>query len=109
MTTSLLLAQTGDYTSLSNSVKDTISYSNALNNSDYFTSARDMQYAQAVAANQFESMNLNLDTELSVLQEIADNTNNMIAALSNLTTAVNALQESSNATASNTSVSRYVS
>ena len=109
MTTSLLLAQSGDYTALSSSVADTISYSSALNNSDYFSSTRDMQYAQAVAANQFESMNVNLDTELSVLQEIALNTNNMIAALSSLTTAVATLQTSSEATAINTAASRYVS
>jgi hypothetical protein len=109
MTTSLLLAQSGDYTALSSSVADTISYSSALNNSDYFSSTRDMQYAQAVAANQFESMNVNLDTELSVLQEIADNTNNMISALSSLTTAVASLQSSSEATAINTAESRYVS
>lgn len=109
MTTSLLLAQSGDYTALSSSVADTVSYSSALNNSDYFSSTRDMQYAQAVAANQFESMNVNLDTELSVLQKIADNTNNMISALSSLTTAVSSLQSSSEATAINTASSRYVS
>jgi len=109
LATSLLLSNADDYTALANSVKDTISYSSALNNSDYFGTLRDMQYAQATAANQFETMNLNLDTELSVLQKIADNTNNMIKALSNLTTAVTALQESTAATANNTATSRYVS
>jgi hypothetical protein len=109
MATSLLLSNANDYAALSSSVKDTINYSSALNNSDYFGSLREMQYAQSVAANQFESMNLNLDDELSVLQTIATNTSDMIAALSNLTSAVKDLQESSSTTASNTAESRYVS
>lgn len=109
MSTSLLLSATDDYTALANSVKDTINYSSALNNSDYFGSLKEMQYAQAVAANQFEGININIEDELSVLQEIASNTKNMITALSNLTTSVNALKESSEQTASNTAESRYVS
>ncbi|MGE4382262.1 MAG: hypothetical protein AB7D41_03595 [Arcobacter sp.] len=109
MNDSLLLSAGTDYTSLAASLKNTIDLSSALNNSDYFGSLSEMQYAQSVAANQFESMNINLDTELSVLQEIANNTNDMIAALSNLTTAVNNLQESSATTASNTAESRYIS
>jgi hypothetical protein len=109
MSTSLLLSATDDYTALANSVKDTINYSSALNNSDYFGSLKEMQYAQAVAANKFEGININIEDELSVLQEIASNTKNMITALSNLTTSVNALKESSEQTASNTAESRYVS
>lgn len=109
MSTSLLLSATDDYTALANSVKDTINYSSALNNTDYFGSLREMQYAQSVAANQFEGININIEDELSVLQEIASNTKNMITALSNLTTSVNALKESSEQTASNTAETRYVS
>lgn len=109
MNATLLLSATDDYTALAKSVKDTINYSSALNNSDYFGSLKEMQYAQSVAANQFESININLDDELSVLQTIASNTNEMIKALSNLTTAVKQLQDSSATTASNTAESRYVS
>lgn len=109
MNATLLLSATDDYTALAKSVKDTINYSSALNNSDYFGSLKEMQYAQSVAANQFESININLDDELSVLQTIASNTNEMIKALSNLTTAVKQLQDSSETTASNTAESRYVS
>lgn len=50
MATSLLLSNGSDYTSLANSVKESINYSSALNNSDYFGSLKDMQYAQSVAA-----------------------------------------------------------
>lgn len=106
MATSLLLSNADDYTALANSVKESINYSSALNNSDYFGSLRDMQFAQSVAANNFENININLEDELSVLQKIANNTNEMIDALSNLTSAVKTLNESSSATASNTAVSR---
>ncbi len=106
MATSLLLSNADDYTALANSVKESISYSSALNNSDYFGSLRDMQFAQSVAANNFENININLEDELSVLQKIANNTNEMIDALSNLTSAVKTLNDSNSTIATNTAESR---
>jgi hypothetical protein len=106
MATSLLLSNADDYTALANSVKESISYSSALNNSDYFGTLRDMQFAQSVAANNFENININLEDELSVLQKIANNTNEMIDALSNLTSAVKTLNDSNSTIATNTADSR---
>lgn len=85
MSSTLLLSNGNDYKALEDSLKNTISYSDALNNADYFSSSRDMQFAQAIAANQFENMDLKLEDELSVLQQIADNTSLMIKALETTT------------------------
>ena len=85
MASTMLLSNGNDYKALEDSLKNTISYSEALNNADYFSSSRDMQFAQAVAANQFESMDIKLEDELSVLQKIADNTSLMIEALETTT------------------------
>lgn len=83
MSSTLLLSNGNDYKALEDSLKNTISYSDALNNADYFSSSRDMQFAQAIAANQFESMDVKLEDELSVLQQISANTSAMIEALEN--------------------------
>lgn len=83
MSSTLLLSNGNDYKALEDSLKNTISYSDALNNADYFNSSRDMQFAQAIAANQFESMDVKLEDELSVLQQISANTSAMIEALEN--------------------------
>lgn len=85
MASTMLLSNGNDYKALEDSLKNTISYSEALNNADYFSSSRDMQFAQAIAANQFENMDLKLEDELSVLQQIADNTSLMIKALETTT------------------------
>ncbi len=85
MASTMILSNGKDYKALEDSLKNTISYSEALNNADYFSSSRDMQFAQAIAANQFENMDLKLEDELSVLQQIADNTSLMIKALETTT------------------------
>jgi len=72
MTESLSLAGGTDYEGFSESLQNTIGYSSQLSNASNFETSRDMQFAQLVAANQFDNMGETLDTELNVLQQIKE-------------------------------------
>lgn len=70
-----------DYEAISNSIKETVGYSSALSDSKNFTLTRDMQYAQLVAAKQFEDMDITLNEELDYLKMIEENTAKTVEAL----------------------------
>ena len=60
----------GDLTSdeFTSSLSDTQSYASALYDSDNFDMIRDMEFAQAVAANQFEKIQGQVETEMDLLK-----------------------------------------
>ena len=70
-----------DYEAISNSIKETVGYSSALSDAKNFTLTRDMQYAQLVAAKQFEDMDITLNEELDYLKMIEENTAKTVDAL----------------------------
>jgi TP901 family phage tail tape measure protein len=88
MDETLALAQSGDTQAFADRLDDTIGYSAALMNADNFTSQRDMTYAQAVALNQFKSLeDITYDEidymrdQVSLLEDIEENTRNTYQAL----------------------------
>ena len=81
MTEAMSLSGTEEYEKLKDAVANVSSYSSAILNADNFDSLRDMEFAQVVAANQLESIDATLNTELDYLQEIADNTEATVNAL----------------------------
>lgn len=88
MNKTLELMKGKDYKAIEESLKSTIGYSSALNESKNFALSRDMQYAQLVAANQFESMDLTLNDELDYLKLIEQNTANTVDTLAATLTAL---------------------
>lgn len=70
-----------DYEAISKSIQETVGYSSALSDSKNFTLTRDMQYAQLVAAKQFEDMDITLNEELDYLKMIEENTAKTVDAL----------------------------
>jgi hypothetical protein len=73
----------------SNAVNEAIKYSDAVLNSDNFSSARDMKFAQLVATNQFEALQNNTKTQIDYLREIANNTKIMIGGSPDTNTPAN--------------------
>ena len=78
------LAETDDFESFSKSLSKTIGYSSVLQNEDAFALTRDMEFAQLVAANQFEALQIDTQTEIDFLEEIANNTEAQIAITAEL-------------------------
>jgi len=74
MNTTLELSKSGDTDAFTKSLSLTIGASNILFNKDAFDFKRDMLFAQAVAVNQFEGIEIDTKTQIDYLQEIADNT-----------------------------------
>ena len=79
-----------DYEAISKSVQKTISYSSALSDAKNFTLTRDMQYAQLVAAKQFEDMDITLQSEVDYLREIEINTRDTVSRLEDMIEALGA-------------------
>lgn len=70
-----------DYKAIQDSLQETIGYSSALMDSKNFSLSKDMQYAQLVAASQFEAMDITLNDELDYLKMIEANTANTVDVL----------------------------
>ena len=70
-----------DYDAIKESLSKTVGYSSVLMSTKNFASQEEMAYAQQLAANQLESMDLTLNDELDYLEKIEENTRNTVAAL----------------------------
>ena len=68
------LSVSDEYESFENSVKKAIEHTSALYDASNFQTARDMQFAQLVAANQFEGLQAEIETEIEILKQIEQNT-----------------------------------
>ncbi len=77
-----------DFEAYTKSLDETIAASAALTNAENFTTNRDMQFAQLVAANQFEELAVTNLTQIDYLKQIEENTRLQIEALVN---SINAL------------------
>jgi len=82
MRATLSLSSGTDYKAFTSSLKDTISASGVLFDSNNFSSQYDQQFAQAVATNQFEGMEDNALTQIDYLKQIEENTRGQLAILS---------------------------
>ena len=95
MLETLELSRTGDIQSFSDSLKETIGYSEALFKDENFATSMDQEFAQKVAANQFKEMDMTMKTELSVLEQIEVNTRETMEKLDlkieGLSTSISAL------------------
>jgi hypothetical protein len=70
------LSLTGDMTDdmFKDSLASTIGYASVLQDSSNFTARRDQEFAQAVAASQFEGMETDIEKEIDLLKQIELNT-----------------------------------
>jgi len=75
------LSGSSNYDALSKAVENAVSASSALLDSSNFQSYEDMMYQQSVAANQFDSLDVTLESERDILKEIEENTRMQIAAI----------------------------
>lgn len=75
------LSKTDDYAGYAEAVKKAADTSSALFNKDNFTLQRDMEYAQLVAANQFEELGVTTETQVDYLKQIEINTRTQIDVL----------------------------
>ena len=78
------LLSSGDYESIAKSINETIGLSSALNQASNFSLTKDMQYAQLVAAKQFEDMKDTLKDDVDYLSSIDTNTANTNTSINNL-------------------------
>lgn len=81
MKETLSLSGSSDVASFQESLSDTISASSALFDTSNFTNSRDQQFAQLVAASQFESMEDTALEQIDYLEMIEENTREQIAAI----------------------------
>jgi len=105
MTETMELSKVGDVKAFSESLKSTIGFSSVLLDRSAFEFDRDQKFAQLVAAKQFEGLEDTMMTELSVLQQIEENTKASALALerqiSGLNTSIGALSTATASRASN--------
>lgn len=78
MNESLNLSTTNKYEDFAKSLEKTINYSSALLKSSNFTNENDMRFAQLVAANQFDSMEVSMESELGKLENTVKNLSDKI-------------------------------
>ena len=64
----------GDYENFDTSLSETISLTSALKDSNNFATQNDMDFAQLVSANQFDNLDIQVNQELTTLNEIAKST-----------------------------------
>jgi len=82
------LSNSTDYKAFSDSVSDTINASSVLFDTANFQTARDQLFAQAVAQNQFDSLEVHTLTQIDYLKEIEANTRESNAHLIDMLTAL---------------------
>ena len=90
MTKTQDLLSSGNYESIAKSINETIGLSSALNDTNNFALSRDMQYAQLVAAKQFEDMKDTLKDDVDYLSGISTNTANTNIAINDLSNTIKA-------------------
>lgn len=102
MSETIALANGDDLTAYKDSLTKTIGYSSALLDSGNFTNSADMEFAQSLAANQFEDMQVDSESQLSVLEDIKQNTADTVTALTAQLQAIG-----NNISGSNSSLQEY--
>lgn len=68
------LSTTTNYQDFANAVNEAIKFSSALSNESNFKNAKEMSFAQSVAANQFEELGTKTETQIDILMQIRGNT-----------------------------------
>ena len=64
------LSTTTNYQDFANAVNEAIKFSSALSNESNFKTAKEMSFAQSVAANQFEELGTKTETQIDILMQI---------------------------------------
>jgi len=90
MSETLALSAQKDTQAFKDSLDKTIQNSSVLFNSKNFTSTRDQQFAQLVAANQFGTLKDNTLTQIDYLKQIEQNTKDQITAILEVVNALGA-------------------
>ena len=98
------LRNTNDYEALNEAITNVSTYSSAMFKESNFSSAMDMELAQAIAANKLEGIEDVSVTQLDKLTEIVDNTGDTVSILTAQLSAI-----STNISNSNSSLSSSVS
>lgn len=68
------LSTTTNYEDFANAVNEAIKFSSALSNESNFKNAKEMSFAQSIAANQFEELGTKTETQIDILMQIRGNT-----------------------------------
>ena len=85
------LSTTTNYQDFANAVNEAIKFSSALSNESNFKNAKEMSFAQSVAANQFEQLGTKTETQIDILMQIRGNTAIIASSISGANGTVNSI------------------
>lgn len=85
------LSTTTNYEDFANAVNEAIKFSSALSNESNFKTAKEMSFAQSVAANQFEDLGTKTETQIDILMQIRGNTAIIASSISGANGTVNSI------------------
>ena len=85
------LSTTTNYEDFANAVNEAIKFSSALSNESNFKTAKEMSFAQSVAANQFEQLGTKTETQIDILMQIRGNTAIIASSISGANGTVNSI------------------
>ena len=85
------LSTTTNYQDFANAVNEAIKFSSALSDESNFKTAKEMSFAQSVAANQFEDLGTKTETQIDILMQIRGNTAIIASSISGANGTVNSI------------------
>lgn len=85
------LSTTTNYQDFADAVNEAIKFSSALSNEGNFKTAKEMSFAQSVAANQFEQLGTKTETQIDILMQIRGNTAIIASSISGANGTVNSI------------------
>jgi len=85
------LSTTTNYQDFADAVNEAIKFSSALSNESNFKNAKEMSFAQSVAANQFEQLGTKTETQIDILMQIRGNTAIIASSISGANGTVNSI------------------
>lgn len=85
------LSTTTNYQDFADAVNEAIKFSSALSNESNFKTAKEMSFAQSVAANQFEDLGTKTETQIDILMQIRGNTAIIASSISGANGTVNSI------------------
>lgn len=85
------LSTTTNYQDFADAVNEAIKFSSALSNESNFKTAKEMSFAQSVAANQFEQLGTKTETQIDILMQIRGNTAIIASSISGANGTVNSI------------------
>lgn len=85
------LSTTTNYQDFANAVNEAIKFSSALSDESNFKNAKEMSFAQSVAANQFEQLGTKTETQIDILMQIRGNTAIIASSISGANGTVNSI------------------